>query len=156
MGKGIWVLCAVVWMTVGFAGCGECVKEERAGKVQTSEIETDQENGLIPESEPEEVEEPTEKAVAGDEEQELTLGDNGSMEIYAGRDSILLSDDMIVGQVTLEEILRGKPILYDRFKTDGFVFEWILLDDEDDDTIFFVDGVLIISKEPSYEKSTLN
>ena len=88
-----------------------------------------------------------------DEAQELSSEDNGLMEIYSGGDHISLSDDMIVGQVTLEEILRGKPILYDRFKTDGFVFEWILLDDEDDDTIFSVDGVLIISKEDNMENT---
>ena len=88
-----------------------------------------------------------------DEAQELSPEDNGLMEIYSGGDHISLSDDMIVGQVTLEEILRGKPILYDRFKTDGFVFEWILLDDEDDDTIFSVDGVLIISKEDNMENT---
>lgn len=38
-----------------------------------------------------------------DEAQELTLEDDGSMEIYSGGDSILLSDDMLVGQVVLED-----------------------------------------------------
>ena len=80
-----------------------------------------------------------------DEAQELTLGDDGSMEIYSGGDSILLSDDMLVGQVVLEDILQGNPFLYDRFKTDSFVFEWI--NSSDEDSFFQADGVLIISRE---------
>lgn len=80
------------------------------------------------------------------EEQEPILGDNGSMEIYAAREVISLPDDMIVGQVTVEDILQGNLILYDRFIADGFVFEWMISDYEDDD-YFTEDGVLIISKE---------
>ena len=153
MKKTIGITLVIIIVASLLAGCGERVKEDEAEKVQTSEMKTAQKDGLMPEGEPEEVEEPTEEAVAGDEEQELTLGDNGSMEIYAGGDSISLSGDMIVGQVTVEDILQGKPILYDRFQTNGYVFEWILLDDEDDDTIFFVDGVLIISKEDNMENT---
>ena len=51
MGKRIWVLCAVVWMTVGFAGCGERVEDDRAEKVETPEINTAPEDGLMPDSE---------------------------------------------------------------------------------------------------------
>lgn len=88
-----------------------------------------------------------------DEIQEPTLGENGSMEIYSGREIISLSDDMIVGQVAIKDILQGKPVLYDRFITDGFVFEWIISDYEDDDNIFLEDGVLIISKEDDSENT---
>ena len=88
-----------------------------------------------------------------DEDQELSPEDNGLIEIYSGGDSISLSDDMIVGQVTLEDILQGNPFLYNRFKIDGFVFEWIISDDEDEDSIFFANGVLIISKEDDTENT---
>ena len=146
MKKTIGITLVIIIATSLLAGCGERVEDDRAEKVQTSEMKTVQKDGLMPESEPEEVEEPTEEAVTGNEEQELTLGDNGSMEIYAGRDSILLSDDMIVGQITVEDILQGNPILYDRYKADGFVFEWIVSDYEYEN-IFLEDGVLIISEE---------
>ena len=152
MKKTIGITLVIIIATSLLAGCGERVEDDRAEKVQTSEMKTVQKDGLMPESEPEEVEEPTEEAVAGDEEQELTLGDNGSMEIYAGRDSILLSDDMIVGQITVEDILQGNPILYDRYKADGFVFEWIVSDYEYEN-IFLEDGVLIISEEDDTENT---
>lgn len=87
------------------------------------------------------------------EEQKVKLGDNGSMEIYAAREIILLSDDMIVGQVALEDILEGNPILYDRVIIDGFVFEWILSDYEDEESVFIEEGVLVISKENDAENT---
>lgn len=88
-----------------------------------------------------------------DEIQEPTLGENGSMEIYSGREVISLSDDMIVGQVAVGDILQGNPVLYDRFTADGFVFEWIISNYEDDDNIFLEEGVLIISKEDDSENT---
>ena len=88
-----------------------------------------------------------------DEESEPTPNDDGSMEIYLGREIISLSDDVIMGQVTVEDILQGNPILYDRFKADNFVFEWIISDDEYDDNMFLEDGVLVISKEDDAENT---
>ena len=87
------------------------------------------------------------------QELEPTLGDNGSMEIYAARETISLSDDMIVGQVALEDILEGKPILYDRVIIDGFVVEWILSDYEDEKSTLIEEGVLVISKENDAENT---
>ena len=86
-----------------------------------------------------------------EEEPELSPEDDGLMEIYSEGDHISLSDDVILGQVTLEDIIQGDPILYDRYRTDGFVFEWILSDDED--SLFEVDGVLIISEEDNTENT---
>ena len=71
MEKRIWVLCAVVWMTVGFAGCGEHVKNDRAEKVQTSEMKTDQEGEQVPEDKSGQVEEPTAEAAVGEEEESV-------------------------------------------------------------------------------------
>ena len=86
-----------------------------------------------------------------DEIQEPIPNDDGSLEIYSAREIIPLSDDIIVGQVTLEDILLGNPILYDRVIIDGFVFEWILTDYDDEDNYFYEEGVLIISKEDDAE-----
>ena len=62
------MLCAVAWMTVGFASCSECLEEDQAGPIRTSEMETDQENGRVPEDESEQVEEPTAEAAVGKEQ----------------------------------------------------------------------------------------
>ena len=88
-----------------------------------------------------------------EEEQEVILEDNGSMEIYAAREIISLSDNMIVGQVALEDILEGNPILYDRVVIDGFVIEWILSDYKDKKSTLIEEGVLVISKENDAENT---
>ena len=77
-----------------------------------------------------------------DEVQEPTPNEDGFMEIYSAREIISLSDDMIVGQVSLEDILEGNPILYDRVIIDGYVVEWILTDYEDEDNYFAEEGIL--------------
>lgn len=46
-----------------------------------------------------------------------------------------------------ESVLEGDLILYDRFKTDGFVFEWLVSDYYDPVNPFLEDGVLLISRE---------
>ena len=88
-----------------------------------------------------------------DEVQEPVPNEDGSMEIYSAREIIALSDDMIVGQVSLEDILEGNPILYDRVIIDGFVFEWILTDYEDEESLLIEEGVLVISKENNVENT---
>ena len=90
-----------------------------------------------------EAQEPT----SNNEVQEPILNEDGSMEIYSAREIISLSDDMIVGQVSLDDILEGNPILYDRVIMDGYVVEWILTDYEDEDNYFAEEGILLISKE---------
>lgn len=88
-----------------------------------------------------------------DELQEPIPNEDGSMEIYSAREIISLSDDIIVGQVLLEDILEGNPILYDRVIIDGFVVEWILTDYEDEESILIEEGVLLISKENDTENT---
>lgn len=88
-----------------------------------------------------------------DEVQEPIPDDNGWLEIYAEGDSISLSDDMLVGKVTTEDILHDTPILYDRAIIDDFVFEWLLLGDKNDKDISSYDGVLIISKQNDPENA---
>ena len=90
---------------------------------------------------------------ASEEEiKEPTPDDNGWLEIYAEGDSISLSDDMLVGKVTTEDILHDTPILYDRAIIDDFVFEWLLLDDKDKENSSY-DGVLIISRQNNPENA---
>lgn len=70
MGKRIWVLCAVVWVTVGFAGCGQRLEDDWTEKVQTPEMETDQKDELMSVDELGETEKPTLEATVSDAEQE--------------------------------------------------------------------------------------
>ena len=110
------------------------------------------------ETEPEENSQPDTDAIdeinisntdSEDETQEPVPNEDGSMEIYAAREIIPLSNDMLVGQVALEDILQGDPILYERIIIDGFVFEWILSDYKDEDNYNYgaEEGILIVSKE---------
>lgn len=76
--------------------------------------------------------------------------ENGILEIYAGRDVIAI-DQMMTVQVSPQEILMGNPILYDRFRVDGWVFEWLISDYYDEDNWFAEDGILAVSREGSEE-----
>ena len=83
---------------------------------------------------------------------EIPTEENGIMEIYAARDVISVSEDIMIAQVSPQEILRGNPILYDRFRIDGWFFEWWISDYYDDDDRFLEDGVLVVSHEDEDEK----
>lgn len=78
--------------------------------------------------------------------QEIPEEENDVVEIYDSRNTISLSDIMIA-QVSQQELLIGNPILYDRFRIDGWVFEWLISDYYDDDNMFSEDGVLVVSRE---------
>lgn len=79
--------------------------------------------------------------------QEIPTEENGFMEIYADGDIISVSEDIMIAQVSLQEILAGNPIVYDRIRIDGWVFEWLISNYYDDDNCFFEDGVLVVSHE---------
>lgn len=155
-------LAGAVLFTVLFTACGAKDEDitipntDSQNEIDISDtVSDDQEQELTPESmdsvETLSEEDTLPDSDSQDETQGPTLGDNGSMEIYSGREIISLSDDMIVGQAAVGDILQGKPVLYDRFITDGFVFEWLVSDYKDDDNIFLEDGVLIVSKEGESE-----
>ncbi|MDE7265923.1 MAG: hypothetical protein K2N89_00445 [Lachnospiraceae bacterium] len=76
---------------------------------------------------------------------EMPTEENGLMEIYAGGDRISVSEDSMIAQVSPQELLTGNPILYDRFRIDGWIFEWLISDY--DDNSFFEDAVLVVSRE---------
>lgn len=82
--------------------------------------------------------------------------DNGTiMELYAGGDVISVSENTMTAQVSPEELLKGSPVLYDRFKTDGLIFEWLISDYYDDDNCFSEDGVLVVSREGDAEDAQI-
>lgn len=87
--------------------------------------------------------------------QEIPVEENGVMEIYAGGDRISVSEDIMIAQVSPQEILKGNPIIYDRFRIDGWVFEWLISDYFDDDKWFSEDGVLVISREGDAEDTQI-
>lgn len=76
---------------------------------------------------------------------------NGIIEIYANGESISVPDDSMAGQIPPQELLKGNPILYNRFRIDGWIFEWIISDYHDDDDFFSEDGVLLIAREDNAE-----
>lgn len=83
---------------------------------------------------------------------EIPTEENGIMEIYDGGDPISVSDDIMTAQISPEEILKGNLILYDRFRTDGWVFEWFISDYSDEDNWpFSEDGVLAVTREGDTE-----
>ena len=71
MKKAIGITLAIMIATSLLAGCSERMEEDGAEMVQTSEIEIDQEDGLMPGNESEEVEEPTTEAIAGGESESV-------------------------------------------------------------------------------------
>ena len=78
--------------------------------------------------------------------QEDLAEEDGVVEIYAGGDVINISEDRMTAQISPQDILTGNPILYNRFQADGWIFEW-LISDYDDDNWFLEEGVLVISRE---------
>lgn len=75
---------------------------------------------------------------------------NGILEIYANGDAIAI-DKMMTAQVSPREILKGNPVIYDRFRIDGWVFEWLISDYHDESDWSMEDGVLLISREGAEE-----
>lgn len=67
------------------------------------------------------------------------------VEIYAGGDAISIPPDQMTASVKLNEILRGAPVLYNRFEIDNTVFEWLISDAENTENDFLEDAVLLIS-----------
>ena len=83
--------------------------------------------------------------------QEDLAEEDGVVEIYAGGDVINIAEDRMTAQISPQDILTGNPILYNRFQADGWIFEW-LISDYDDDNWFLEEGVLVISREGNTEE----
>ena len=127
----------------------ETAKDESMEEIPTEE--SDEENSIMSDPESEMmVELPTEENSILEE---LPTEENGMLEVYTGRDVISIPDDMMIAQVSPQEILTGNPILYDRFQIDGWVFEWLVSDYYDEESWGWIeDGVLLISREGDAEE----
>lgn len=122
-------------------GSDEIGNDETGSDKNTEEIpaeESDEEGGTRNDTELENIEEtPTEE--------------NGILELYADRDVISIPDDMMIAKISPQEILSGNPILYDRFRIDRWIFEWLISDYFDEENRWLEDGVLVISREGDAE-----
>ena len=72
MKKLLEIALIIIIMTSLLAGCGEHVKGDGAARVQTSETENDQEDGLIQENDLDEVEEPTAESTVGEKQKSVS------------------------------------------------------------------------------------
>ncbi|MCM1257264.1 MAG: hypothetical protein NC307_05380 [Roseburia sp.] len=73
--------------------------------------------------------------------------ENGLLELYADGKAISIPPDVIMAFVSSEELLKGNLALYDRFRIDGWVFEWMMSDYNQSSNNRLTDGVLVISRE---------
>lgn len=135
-------------------GCGDTQEQEAVLPiVEIDETVTEESDSEISAAEEPVMEDSTQETESVMEDsasetlQEIPLEENGILEIYDGRNEISISGDIMIAQIAPQEILSGNPVLYDRFRTDGWVFEWLISDFCYEDNMFLEDGVLVISRE---------
>lgn len=155
-------IAAILLYIFILGGCGETQEQEDVlPTVEVNETDAEERNSEISAAkepvtedftqEPEPVIEDSEQETL----QEIPTEENGIMEIYDGRNEISFSGDIMIAQISPQEILSGNPILYDRFRTDGWVFEWLISDFSNEDSDFLEDGVLVISREGDVEDAQI-
>ncbi|MDE6419511.1 MAG: hypothetical protein K2K87_03175, partial [Lachnospiraceae bacterium] len=165
--RRIHTICAIVCFLFAVSACGDSRKhkedlpsvtmqdandEEHSGSDEDDETGNDETKEEIPAEESNE-----EGGIRNDPESgmmgQLPDEENGILEVYAGRDVISIPDNIMIALVSPQEILTGNPILYDRFRIDGWVFEWLISDDYDEESWGRLeDGVLVISREGAAEE----
>lgn len=84
--------------------------------------------------------------------QEIPEEENSVVEIYNGGEDISVSEDIMSAQVSPQEILAGRPVLYNCFRTDGWVFEWLISDYRYENNMSMEEGVLVVSREGNGEE----
>ncbi len=149
---------AILFCLFILSGCGE--SQDNGNMLQPVKIQEtnfeESEHQEVSENEDGIIDVPILESETLQELQEIPVEENGVMEIYAGgREMIAVSEDIMIAQVSTQEILKGNPIIYDRFKIDGWVFEWLISDYFDDDNWLFEDGVLVISRESDAEDTQI-
>lgn len=97
-----------------------------------------------------ETEQPEETEVST-EISEVPEEENGRLELYAERKTISIPPGVLMASVSPEELLEGNVALYDRFRIDGWVFEWFMTCKYKDGDSYLTDGVLVISREGNAE-----
>lgn len=129
------------------SGCGNAPEQENTISSEIREKESgENETGEVSETKTgENISDEVPETESGSVEPDV--GDDALMEIYAGGDVISVSEDTMTARVSPEELLKSSPVLYDRFKTDGQIFEWLISNCYDDDNLFSEDGVLVVSRE---------
>lgn len=99
-----------------------------------------------------------EEKILSTETQETESGssteENGLMEVVA-EDGIPICTDITLASISPEEILKGEPVIYNRFQMDGFVFEWLISDFVDEDNRLWEDGVLVVSREGAADEQQI-
>lgn len=170
--RRIHMICAIVCCLLAVSACGDLRNheedlssvtmqdvnlEERKGSAEDNETGSD-ETGNDENTEEIPVEESDEEGGIRNDPESGMMGqlpdeENGILEIYAGRDAISIPDNIMIAPISPQEILTGNPILYDRFRIDGWIFEWLISDDYDEESWGRLeDGVLVISREGAAEE----
>ena len=84
----------------------------------------------------------------GEENKIIAVYNDGEIiDIYNDDEILSVSENMMVAEVTPEEILRGNLILYSRYNMDGWVFEWLISDYDGGNNVYLDEAVLVISPE---------
>lgn len=86
--------------------------------------------------------------------QELPTEENDVMEIYNDRNVISVAGVM-TAQVSPLEFLTGNPVLYNCFRTDGWIFEWLITDLVCENPYTEEEAVLVASREGSPEEAQI-
>ena len=135
-------------------GCGQMQEQEKVlPTVEVNERDAKESDSEISAEEEPVIEdftqetEPVMEESASETLQEIFIEENGIMEIYDGRNEISIFGDIMIAQISPQEFLSGNPVLYDRFRVDGWIFEWLISDFSNEDNYFLEDGVLVISRE---------
>ena len=156
--RNIRAIASVLLCLFILGGCGETQEQEEVLPiVEIDETITEESDSEISAAEEPVTEDSTQETEAVMEDsasetvQEIPTEENGLMEIYDGRNEITIPEGIMIAQISLEEILSGNPVRYDRFRTDGWVFEWLVSDFSYEDNMFMEDGVLVISRESDTE-----
>lgn len=164
-------VCALACLLFIFSACGN-VEDQKGGQPSNDvretdteaggyQSESDTENGMAEDdiAEDDMEEDDTGETLSAENEgvtenlREIPIEENGILEIHAEGEAVSISDDIMIAQVSPQEVLIGNPILYDRFRIDGWVFEWLISDHEDEESDGWLeDGVLVISREGDAEE----
>ena len=138
----------VLFCSIVLSSCGKLQEEENSPssiEIQETGVE-DCDSYEVSLEEEKRIDMPTSESLQEESEEE-----DGVMEVYAGGEVIDISEDRMTAQISPQDILTGNPILYNRFQADGWIFEWLISDYQDDDNHFLEDGVLVVSREGDSE-----
>lgn len=83
--------------------------------------------------------------------------ENGLMEVNILEDKMRAPGKWMMAPVLPQELLTGNLVLYNRFRTDGWIFEWLISDygDSDIDDLFLEECVLLVSREDNTEDTQI-